>query len=79
MNKKVCMLMNRFYPIVGGSETQTQQLSERLISKGAKIFILTRRINPELKKFEYVERIPVYRVGLRGFGRFSKYSMVFAT
>jgi len=70
--------MNRFYPIVGGSETQAKQLSERLISKGARIFILTRRINLNLKKFEYVGRIPVYRVGLGGIGRFSEYSMVFA-
>jgi len=79
MNKKICMLMNRFYPIIGGSEAQAQQLSERLISRGVRVFILTRRISAELEKFEYVGRIPVYRVGLRGIGRFSEYSMVFAT
>jgi len=70
--------MNRFHPIIGGSETQAKQLSERLISKDARIFILTRRINPELKKFEYVGRIPVYRIGLRGFGKFSECWAVFA-
>lgn len=78
MNTRVCILMNRFHPIIGGSETQAKQLSERLISKDARIFILTRRINPELKKFEYVGRIPVYRVGLRGFGKFSECWAVFA-
>ena len=78
MNTRVCILMSQFYPIIGGSETQAKQLSERLISKGARIFILTRRINPELKKFKYVGKIPVYRVGLREIGRFSEYPMVFA-
>lgn len=70
---KICMLIDRFYPVIGGSENQAQQLSEQLIKKGVEVFVVTRRIQPEMKRFEYIGEIPVYRFSPCGLTRYADY------
>jgi len=54
------MLIPSFYPLVGGAEQQASQLARKLIDKGLKIFIVTRRLK-ETSKFEVINGVPVYR------------------
>jgi glycosyltransferase involved in cell wall biosynthesis len=72
---RICLLTHGFYPVVGGTETHTRLLSERLIKKGVKLFVVTRRKTYDLSKHEVVGNIPVYRVPPSGFERFGKYFM----
>jgi len=67
------MLIDRFHPIIGGSEIQAQRISEQLIKKGIKVLVVTRRIQPEMKRFEYIGEIPVYRFSPCGLTRYANY------
>jgi glycosyltransferase involved in cell wall biosynthesis len=55
------MVCTEFYPLVGGMQTHTLQLSRHLQRQGVRILVVTRRYN-SLLSFEYVEGIPVYRL-----------------
>jgi len=59
---RICLLIHGFYPVVGGTESHARLLSERLIKKGVKLFVVTRRKTSDLPKHEVVGNIPVYRV-----------------
>ncbi|MER3445424.1 MAG: hypothetical protein C4291_00695 [Candidatus Dadabacteria bacterium] len=72
---RVCLLTEVFYPVVGGSITHAQMLSEKLIENGVDLFVLTRRVTSDLKEYEMIGKIPVYRVKPSGFKRFGKYLM----
>lgn len=72
----ICILIESFYPIVGGGETHARLLAEHLIEQGASVFVVTRRRVLRSKKRDYVGRIPVYRVPLPGFQRWGKYLMM---
>jgi glycosyltransferase involved in cell wall biosynthesis len=58
---RVAMVIQRFYPHVGGAEIQLQQLAPRLQLRGFEICILTRH-EPGLSNFEVVDSTPVYRL-----------------
>lgn len=68
---RVASLCERFYPVVGGTETQNQQLSEVLVKQGIELFIVTRRTSRTHKIFEYVGNLPVYRCPTLGNGELS--------
>lgn len=65
------MVVERFYPHVGGSETQALNLSEKLQIKGVGLFVLTRRTLKEMLSVEEIKRVKVYRVLPTGTGKFS--------
>jgi len=73
---RICLLSQEFYPAVGGTETHARLLSEHLIEKGIKVFVVTGRKTSNLPKHEIIGNIPVYRVPPSGFMRFGKYWMM---
>lgn len=62
---RVAMMINGYYPRIGGAERQLGSLAPRLQSKGLDIHILTRKY-AGLSSFERVEGIPVHRLPVPG-------------
>ena len=62
---RICMLIPRFYPVMGGTENQCRLLSKELVKKGSDVFVVTQR-EKDTVPFEIFDSVPVYR--LRGFG-----------
>ena len=73
---RICLLTEGFYPVEGGAETHARLLSERLIERGIKVFVVTRLKTPNLPKYEVIGNIPIYRVPPSRFKRFGKYWML---
>ncbi|MFH1541448.1 MAG: glycosyltransferase family 4 protein [Elusimicrobiota bacterium] len=65
MKLKICMLLARFYPIIGGTELQAQRLSGALVDMENDIFILTARLKG-LKKYEVINGLPIHRTFILG-------------
>jgi len=61
MQMRIQMVSGQFYPIIGGAESQALNLSKSLVKKNIKVSVVTIR-KKNLKKFEYVEGIPVFRI-----------------
>jgi glycosyltransferase involved in cell wall biosynthesis len=74
---RLCVLVGAFYPIVGGGETHSRQLCSELVARGFSLFVVTRRHTKELKPYEMVDGIPIYRVWPSGMKRWGKYLMMF--
>jgi len=72
---KICTLLESYYPVVGGMETQAKNMSTILHKKGVKQIVVTRRTSPDLAAFEEVDGIPVYRAAPTG--RSSRYRWLF--
>ena len=62
---RVAMLIQKYYPHVGGAEKQIQRLVPRLQARGFDICIITRH-EPGLSRFEMVDGAAVYRVSSPG-------------
>lgn len=73
---RICLLTETFYPVVGGGETYARLFSRRLIKLGVEVFVLTRRVRPELKPSDDVNGVPVFRLPPTGMVRFGKYAML---
>jgi glycosyltransferase involved in cell wall biosynthesis len=67
------ILIRRFHPVVGGMERQALQLAVRLADRGVAASVWTRRILPESPLQDWVEGIPVRRLGPAGSGRAGEY------
>lgn len=78
MKLKICMLLERFYPAVGGTELQAQRLATALINSGNDVFILTARLKG-LSKYEQIEGLPVYRSFSHGQGIISSLFFLFSS
>lgn len=65
------MVVERFYPHVGGSETQALNLSDALQRSGIGLFVLTRRTLKEMASFEEIRGVRVYRVPPTGTNKLS--------
>lgn len=63
---KILMIIDQFYPVIGGAEQQALRISRRLIKKGHTVSVLTRQSRPELKEYEEHEGIPIYRLPIVG-------------
>ncbi len=59
---RLCVLIESYYPVVGGMETGARSLAASLASRGIRLFFVTRRIERNLKKKAEVDGITVYRV-----------------
>lgn len=72
---KVLVVIERFYPLVGGAETQCLQVCSGLKNKGYGISIVTKRWHKEYASSETVgkDKLLVYRLGVPGFSRISDY------
>lgn len=56
------MISHVFYPITGGAQTHTLNLSRKLIEYGVEVSVVTRHYKG-LARFENIDSIPVFRVG----------------
>ena len=78
-NPRVCLLTDSFYPVVGGGETHALLLCREFLRRGIRVFVVTRRITPEMRSAETVEGLPIRRLPPSGFLRFGKYLMLAPT
>lgn len=62
---RVAMLIQKYYPHVGGAERQIQYLAPRLQARGFEICVVTRHENG-LPRFEIINNVPVYRLACPG-------------
>lgn len=65
MTISVAMVMHDFYPSVGGAQTHTLALSRKLRARGVEVIVITRAY-PGMPRYEEVQGIPTYRVGVAG-------------
>lgn len=73
---RVLLVADSYWPVVGGGETHSRMLAERLVDMGAKVTVLTQYRFSESPHYELLDDIPIHRVGHAGFKRFGKYLMV---
>jgi glycosyltransferase involved in cell wall biosynthesis len=60
---RICMLLESYFPVVGGMETQAVNMTCSFKKEGMPVLIVTRRSSPELAPHEIIDGTPVYRVG----------------
>ena len=72
---RLCTLLESYYPVVGGMETQARNLATILAEQGVEQIIVTRRTGKDLARAERVDDICVYRAGPSG--RSSRYRWAF--
>jgi len=72
---RFCTLLESYYPVVGGMETQARNMAQGFAEKGIEQIIVTRRTSPDLPQEELIDDIPVYRAGPTG--RSSRYRWLF--
>lgn len=71
----VLVVIERFYPLVGGAENQCLQISLGLKKKGYDIAVVTKKWLQEFVSWEVIgeEKLAVRRLGIPGFSRWSDY------
>ncbi|WP_026369635.1 glycosyltransferase family 4 protein [Kallotenue papyrolyticum] len=65
MTLRIAMLIQRYYPLVGGAERQVGALAPLLRSSGLDVQIVTRRY-AGLADFELIDGVPVHRLPIPG-------------
>jgi glycosyltransferase involved in cell wall biosynthesis len=63
---RILMLIDQFYPVVGGAEQQALRVSLQLISRGYSVAVLTRQSTKELPFDEYHRGIRICRLPVSG-------------
>ncbi len=63
---RICTLIDRFPPLVGGVERQAEQLSIQLVQRGYDVLVLTRRVEADLPADETRNGLHIIRVGPAG-------------
>ncbi len=63
---RVCMLLESFYPVVGGMESQARNMIVSLTAIGIPVLIVTRRTQRDWPRVDNVYGVPVYRVSPAG-------------
>jgi len=74
---RVCIVIGKFHPEVGGGESHALALSRQLVTLGVGVTVLTRRTRSELPPKETIDGVRVVRVGPTGMPRWGKYAMLF--
>lgn len=78
--RNILMVIELFYPIVGGAETQALLLSQKLVKTGNRVTVLTRKGRKELSADEVIDGINIHRLPVNGSSGFHKlYSIFLAT
>lgn len=63
MSIGVAMIINVFYPSIGGAQTHTLRACQQLQQLGVPVLVVT-RYHPGLARYEEIDGVPTYRVGL---------------
>lgn len=61
----ICIIISSFFPVVSGAERQAYQLATRLVRRGEKVWVLTRRYR-SLSLFERIDGVTVHRMPAPG-------------
>lgn len=70
----IVIVIERFFPLVGGTETQSLQLAESLSVKGIKVMVITRRFRKDLSQQEvFSGKFEIVRLGPSRGGRLASY------
>jgi glycosyltransferase involved in cell wall biosynthesis len=73
---RICILIGGYFPFVGGGESHAKLLAEYLKEENVSVLVLTRRRISNTKYFEYIGKVPVYRIPPPGLKRWGKYLML---
>ncbi|HET9907820.1 MAG TPA: glycosyltransferase family 4 protein [Anaerolineales bacterium] len=76
---KICIFTETYYPVIGGGETQSRLLAEKLIDDGHSVIILTRRSDKALRKHEHYGELDVFRLAPVGSGQLKKWGLVLSS
>ena len=74
--RRVCLMTETFYPVIGGGETQALGLSEDLVRAGHSVIVLTRRSEAAQRRAEMMSGFEVRRLGPSGTGQLKKWAML---
>ena len=74
---RVCFLLESFFPVMGGTETQARILAEDLLANGIRVLIVTRRSDRSFKPREDLGGIKIFRVPPAGKGHLTKWGLLF--
>jgi len=74
--RTICLLIESYYPIVGGMETQGRIMAEDWVEVGFQVIVITRRSNDNLKKFEKIGEVSIYRVPPIGSSHLNRWIML---
>jgi len=74
--RTICLLIESYYPIVGGMETQGRIMAEDWVEVGFQVIVITRRSNDNLKKFEQIGEVSIYRVPPIGSSHLNRWIML---
>ena len=77
--EKICVLLESYYPVIGGMESQSLLLNSALASNNIKIMVITRRTYSKLKKVEIINSIRIRRINPVGYGNFKRWTMIFTS
>ena len=72
---KICMLIFRYHPIVGGAEMSLRRLSQQLVKSGFEVSVAT-KLEPGLVAEEVIDGARVYRLKASGGGFKGKFLML---
>ncbi|HUV72383.1 MAG TPA: glycosyltransferase family 4 protein [Clostridia bacterium] len=74
MKPSVLMVIERFFPLSGGAETQSYQLSSGLLRNGLTVDIVTKKWRNDISEKEtFKEGFRVFRIGPAGLGKVGEY------
>lgn len=65
--KRILMILDNYYPHIGGAELMFQNLAESLAQQGYTVTVLTPRSFPEYKSEEILNGVHIYRPWMPGF------------
>jgi glycosyltransferase involved in cell wall biosynthesis len=73
---RVAVVIPRYHPIFGGAENQCRVLNRALQADGraTPVFVLTKRLAPEMTPRDAVDGVPVFRLGNPGTSRWNEYA-----
>ena len=74
----ICVLLENYYPSIGGVETQTRSIIKSLLSKKIRFIVITRRYSRSISKVEQVDGVTIFRIPPLGINStFKKWKMIF--
>lgn len=62
---KICILINTFYPVIGGAQAVAENLASAFVAKGHTTFVVTRRV-PGTQARNERNNVPIYRLAAPG-------------
>jgi glycosyltransferase involved in cell wall biosynthesis len=73
---RVYLIVETYYPVIGGGETQSKALAEDLQGLGHPVTVVTRRSEPTFAARETLNGVAVHRLGPGGSGQAKKWAML---